>query len=901
MLKNLSNKLISGGFWLALLLLLLGRIAAYLNLQKLNENRQLEKHTYKVLNTLQGVSEGVKDLERGRRGYILSQDEFYLKTYESGIENLKKYQQKLNKLIVDNQQKQRRNKLNILIAQKIAILQESLTYFNKNKSDLKIQIKFTEKGKNVQNNIEEMLDEMQKNENNLLEQRTLATEGSINNNIIMINMGYAFSFGILIIVYFLLQNQINVREKISKELEKRSLMLDLANNGIIIRTIEGQIEYWNQGAEKLYGWTKIEIRNQDVHNILKTVFPTSEDAVINECLSQGYWQGQLIQTRQDGAKIIVESYWTVQRDIKGKPISLLEINNDITEQKQAEESKKRSEAQFQYLVDANIIGIAKAEMGKITEANDIFLQMIGYTHEDLLAGEINWQEITPPEYIDLDMKALDELVNSGNCKFFEKEYMCKNGDRISVLIGAILLERSPLRWIAFIVDQRAQKQAELSLKQLNEQLEIKVQERTNELNQILDKLKIEIIEREQIAVNLSRSEKLYRTLIQNLPKGAVLLFDRDLRYLIAAGKALIDVGINQEQLEGKTMWEAFTPEICELIEPRYLAVLAGETQVFENYYEGHIFRIQYIPIRNDQDEIFAGMIIVQDITLEKQAEQILIDSRDNLEIEVQKRTEELIEYNLLLQNKIQEYEEAKEQLELLTTELKRSNQELEQFAYVSSHDLQEPLRAVTSYTQMIAKRYEGKLDEKADKYIYYIVDGATRMQQLIQDLLAYSRVGRYDLKLQTTDMNFVVEQVLKDLKIMIEQSYAQITIDVLPTITVDKVQITQLFQNLISNSIKYRQEVHPKIHISATEKPEEWLFAIADNGIGIESQYFERIFVIFQRLHTRKEYPGTGIGLALCYKIVQRHYGKIWLESQLNQGTTFYFTLPKLFPQVVCD
>jgi len=243
---------------------------------------------------------------------------------------------------------------------------------------------------------------------------------------------------------------------------------------------------------------------------------------------------------------------------------------------------------------------------------------------------------------------------------------------------------------------------------------------------------------------------------------------------------------------------------------------------------------------------------------------------------------------------ITEHKQIEQALQQLTLDLQRSNQELEQFAYVASHDLQEPLRAITSYTQLLAKRYQGQLDEKADKYIYYVVDGATRMQQLIQDLLAYSRVGKYELKQQPTDCNAVLQQVQKDLQAAIAESNAILTIDPLPTIFADTVQMMQLFQNLVGNALKYRGDAPPMIRVSARQQSKAWVFSIQDNGIGIEPQYAERIFEIFQRLHTRREYQGTGLGLAICKKIVERHHGHLWVESQLGQGALFCFTLPAL-------
>jgi PAS domain S-box-containing protein len=225
-------------------------------------------------------------------------------------------------------------------------------------------------------------------------------------------------------------------------------------------------------------------------------------------------------------------------------------------------------------------------------------------------------------------------------------------------------------------------------------------------------------------------------------------------------------------------------------------------------------------------------------------------------------------------------------------ELARSNAELEQFAYVASHDLQEPLRMVASYTQLLARRYRGKLDADADDFIGYIVDGADRMHALITDLLAFSRVGTRGSPFQPTDCRRVLEQALADLRVAIQESQATVTNTELPVVMGDAVLLIQLFQNLIGNAIKFRSAEPPHVHISATPKERGWEFAVRDNGIGFDPQYAERVFIIFQRLHNRQEYPGTGIGLAICKRIVERHGGQIWAESQAGQGTTFYFTLP---------
>ena len=236
----------------------------------------------------------------------------------------------------------------------------------------------------------------------------------------------------------------------------------------------------------------------------------------------------------------------------------------------------------------------------------------------------------------------------------------------------------------------------------------------------------------------------------------------------------------------------------------------------------------------------------------------------------------------------------KQKLEQTILELKRSNDDLQQFASVASHDLQEPLRMITSYLQLLDKRYKGKLDADADEFISFAVDGAKRMQGLISDLLAYSRVGTRGKPFESCDCESVLTKALRDLDRIIEENNAVVTHDPLPTVVGDVTQLEQVFRNLISNAIKYRRKDQaPNIHISAEQKDNEWLFSVRDNGIGIEPEFSGRIFAIFQQLHGRDEYEGSGIGLAICKRVVERHGGRIWVESEPGEGSTFFFTFPK--------
>jgi len=326
-------------------------------------------------------------------------------------------------------------------------------------------------------------------------------------------------------------------------------------------------------------------------------------------------------------------------------------------------------------------------------------------------------------------------------------------------------------------------------------------------------------------------------------------------------------GVARERLIGSDFSEYFT--VPAKARAGYQQVLTGG-QVVDypltiRHVSGKTTDVLYnaVVYRNDAGGLQGVFAAARDITERKRAEEELSKYRLHLEELVAQRTEELA----------------------------RSNQDLQQFAYVASHDLQEPLRVITGYLQLIEGRYKGKMDADADQFIYYAVDGAKRMQQLIADLLDYSRLGTRGQPFQPTDAEAVLANTLTGLQKMIEDSGAVITHDPLPKVTADETQLLRLLQNLIGNGIKFRSQRRPEIHVSARREDGRWLFSVRDNGIGIEKQYWDQVFVIFQRLHTRQKYSGTGIGLAICKKIVERHGGRIWLESTRGQGTTFYFTI----------
>ena len=368
---------------------------------------------------------------------------------------------------------------------------------------------------------------------------------------------------------------------------------------------------------------------------------------------------------------------------------------------------------------------------------------------------------------------------------------------------------------------------------------------------------------------LARSPALLEGIVQLASEGIISIDEEQRIHLFNAGA---------EEMFGYGAEEVLGQPLEMLIPQRYRA--SHEAEHLPNFARAH----QTARRMGDRREVYGLRRSGEEFPAEVSISKVDVDGRRMYNAVVRDVTER------------KRYEAAlRERGEALA----RSNAELEQFAYVASHDLQEPLRMVASYTQLLQRRYEGKLDAQADKYIHFAVDGAQRMQGLINDLLALSRVGTQGKRFGAVDVGAVVERVLRWLGRALEESGGQVTVGAMPTVTGDAGQLEQVFQNLITNALKFRRPgATQHVEVSAARRPapggagSEWVFAVRDNGIGFEQQFAEQIFVVFQRLHTRAEYPGTGVGLAIVKKIVERHGGRIWAEGRPNEGATFYFTIP---------
>jgi len=383
--------------------------------------------------------------------------------------------------------------------------------------------------------------------------------------------------------------------------------------------------------------------------------------------------------------------------------------------------------------------------------------------------------------------------------------------------------------------------------------EDELEELKREVEALRKSLKEEEDRHSRTLSDLREARENLGALLEGVPASAFLM-DRDGTIIAANTITAVRLGRRVDEIVNRCAYDLLSEDIvAERKAHVENVVMTGEPEVFEDRRTGISILNHLFPVKDGSGLTTRVAVISVDVSDRKESEQKLKDAIEDLE---------------------------------------HSNLELERFAYVASHDLQEPLRVISSYAQLLARRYMGKLDGDADDFINIIVDATKRMKSLINDLLEFSRVGTRGKAFERVDSLAVLNKVLSMLDAAIVESGAVISCGSLPAVWADDIQLSQVFQNLISNAIKFRSERSPEISISAEKREGSWVFSVKDNGIGIEKAYFDKIFIIFQRLHTSREYPGTGIGLALAQKIVERHGGRIWVESEPGKGSVFNFSIP---------
>lgn len=545
-----------------------------------------------------------------------------------------------------------------------------------------------------------------------------------------------------------------------------------------------------------------------------------------------------------------------------------QLNQEIIERQRVEVALRESEQQLRQIFAQAPIGMAlTAPDGTLLQVNQAFCQMLDYTETELKA--FNYGEITHSEDWVYELPYIKQSCKGEISGYqIEKRFLKKNGDLLFAHITCSVVcdqEGRLMYALAMIKDNTERKQAEQEL------------QRQTQYRQLLAEMALRIRASLQIEVILQTAV----TELQQLLQADRVLFYRLLPN--CNGTVVAEAVVNGWQsLLGREL-------VNHCFEGEYLKQYQQEIHAWPNveqagFHSCHLEMLQEFNIKANlivpvflKDKIW-GMLFVHQCSSPRQWNRFEIDLLQHLADQL---SIALAQAQLL------------EQATCHSQELARSNRELEQFAYVASHDLQEPLRTLASYAKLLSRRYGDQLDDKGNRFIQYISEEAVRMQVLINDLLRYSRVGRQAQTFAPCDCAAVFDIVVRGLEGAIANSGATITHGELPIIMADETQMVQLFQNLISNAIKYRSEHPPVIHLAAESQEQQWLFWVRDNGIGIDSKYAERIFVIFQRLHTQEEYSGTGIGLAIAAKIVERHRGRIWVESEVGKGSTFYFTIPK--------
>jgi PAS domain S-box-containing protein len=603
---------------------------------------------------------------------------------------------------------------------------------------------------------------------------------------------------------------------------EQAALLQLARDAIIVTDLDGNISFWNRGAEETYGWRPEEAVGKNIREFLQTTPSIPLDDIRAAIHGQGHWEGELAHVTRGGQTVIVASRWALRRDDQGKPSAVLEINRDITDRKRAEEELRLSRQRLALAMKAGHSGAFEWDIqNNIHVWSPEIEELYGIAPGELGNKSESWESLLLPPDLETARAAIQESLTAGELRS-EWRVRRHNDGQIRWLAAhaTVFFDDTgrPLRMVGIHMD---------------------------------------ITDRKGVEDALRQSEERYRALVTATSQ---IVWTTDSNGLVIDNPSWgAFTGQSADQAKEWGWADALHPDDRERISALWSEAVRTQT-IFETEYrirrrDGEFLDVSArgVPVLRADGSVREWVGICTDSTERKRAEEALIRR---------------------------------------TRELERSNAELQQFAYVASHDLQEPLRTVANFTQLLAERYASQLDDDARDFIAFAVDGAVRMQALIQALLAYSRVGTKGRVLEPVDCNEALGRAVSNLRISIAENAAQVSHEELPVIQADATQLVQLFQNLIGNGIKFKGVNPPRVHVSAVRQADYWTFSVRDNGIGIEAQYDERIFDIFQRLHHREEYPGTGIGLAVCKKIVERHGGKIGVESEPGNGSTFFFSIP---------
>ncbi|MGE5430399.1 MAG: PAS domain S-box protein [Syntrophomonadaceae bacterium] len=684
---------------------------------------------------------------------------------------------------------------------------------------------------------------------------------------------------------------ITERKRIEAQLEYNAMLLENVNDAILAFDSNFIVKSWNKAAEKLYGWTQEEALDRKLTELITMDISYTQGAILKRKLEDsGFIETEITQLRRDGSLLEVDSVARMLKDENGKIIGYAAVNRDITERKRAEEAIMEKDQRFRMAVDHfPFVFAIYDKQRRYRFMNYTGLKASGFKYHDFIGHRD--EELFPKEITDTFLPALKRTIESKEIHTVECQ-MVFGGKKIAQFITYVPRlnrQREVVEVLGLTMDITTRHEIEELTNRKKEQAEIMSDISEALVRMSLDYEAVLEVTVEKIARLIGDACMLLLTSGDEEYIHPVTLWHPDkkaeefIRELFIENKQRVGEGISGRVIaEGKAV---IYPEITE-----EEVMSTCKNEYVEIYRRFKFYSLIDVPLRSYGRTIGAVLLIRTDAGRSY--------TKDDLEFvqNIADKAALAIENAKLYQEKLHEIEERKiieENLKNTLIELNNSNRELEQFAYVASHDLQEPLRMVATYTQLLSKKYQNQLDHKADEYIGYAVEGARRMHQLLLDLLGYSEVSKKSVPPRSADLNLVLRTVLEDMKYLVNSSGAVVTYSPMPVIKCYDDQIRQLFSNLIENAVKFSGGKKPQIHITSEETEREWVFSVKDNGIGIKPEYHERIFVIFQRLHQRSEYPGNGIGLALCKKIVERHMGRIWVESRAGNGAAFYFSIPK--------
>jgi len=585
--------------------------------------------------------------------------------------------------------------------------------------------------------------------------------------------------------------------------------------GIAVVDADGNVTFTNERAAEIYGRSRDEL--SDFSHDDSRLDLVDENG---EPLERGEMPFDRVVTREEavrgqilglhrpsGERVWVSVNGAPQRNEDGELEQAVFAFEDVTEQRENNRRLEESEARFRMLAEnlEEMVWISDPESREILYLNPAYEDIWGRDQETLYEDPTTFLEAVHPDDRERVERAYATVPEEG----FDEEYRIFRPD-------------GEVRWLS-----------------------VRSEPVRGEGRERVVGIAEDVTERKERERALEESERRYRTLVEHFPNGAVGLYNEDMEYTAVGGQLLGTTGVDPEDRIGNSVYEIYPDEVVETVEPYLRGALEGESGSFEIEYHNRHLHADTLPVRNADDEVFAGMLVVQDVT-ERQ--------------KYQRRLEE-------------------------------SNERLEQFAYAASHDLQEPLRMVSSYLQLVESRYADELDEDGREFIEFAIDGADRMREMIEGLLQYSRVDTRGNPFESVDLDEVFSDVRQDLEVKVRETDADVTVGDLPRVHGDASQLNQVFQNLFSNALEYSGDEPPRVHVDAERAGDRWIVSVGDEGIGIDPADAERVFEVFQSLHGHEE-AGTGIGLALVKRIVERHDGDIWVDSAPGEGATFSFTLP---------